>query len=184
MRKLLLVLMVIGLLIASAWAINHACIGKVIDEHNGVQVHYNGWSIAQSHGKHYHADGYYYGHQWQCVEFVKRYYYLHLGHTFPDGWGHAKDFIDTTLRNGELNERRGLQQYYNCGKMPIEPNDLLVYTQGKYGHVAIVTEVGDDYVEIIQQNVFLTTRRRLRLRDGHNIDDGNNPPEGWLRLGK
>ncbi len=181
MKKVLITLFALGSLIGIAVLINYLYIGKVLDEHNGVQVHYNGWNIAKSHGKHYHADGYYFGHKWQCVEFVKRYYYLHLNHSFPDGWGHAKDFFDIELEHGTFNKRRGLYQYTNGGKELPKPDDLLVYNKGKYGHVAIITEVGDDYVEIIQQNVFLKTRKRLMLRDS-NVDRGVNAPVGWLRL--
>ncbi len=165
------------------WVVNKKCIGIVIDEHQGVEVHYNGWNIAHSYGKHYDADGYYFGHKWQCVEYVKRYYYLHLGHSFPDGWGHAKDFFDTSLAHGAFNKRRGLYQYSNAFKEDPKPDDILVYGNGKYGHVAIVTEVGEDYIEVIQQNVFIATRKRLVLRDS-NVDDGDNPPLGWLRLKK
>lgn len=168
-------------LVASVWLINRAMVGTVLDEYEGVAVHYNGWNIAQSHGKHYDSEsGYYFGHKWQCVEFVKRYYYLKLKHKMPDGWGHAKSFYDPTVADGVLNKKRGLLQYTNGGSSKPKPDDLIVFTQGKYGHVAIVTEVGTDYIELIQQNVFLKTRKRLDLSGNKII--GDNEPAGWLRL--
>lgn len=179
-------LIVVGLLCVSVcllWFVNRIAIGAAMDSHNGVVVHYNGWNFAQSHGKHYAVDGYYYGRKWQCVEFVKRYYYEHLNHSMPDGWGNAKDFFDISLLHKDFNKRRGLNQYYSGAKDDPKPDDLLVFNNGKYGHVAIVTEVGSDYVEVIQQNVFLKTRKRLSLRDS-NVGEGENAPIGWLRLGK
>lgn len=181
MKNVLIGTALLCVLLVVLWGANRACLGLVLDEHNGVKVHYNGWNIAQSHGKNYADDGYYFGHKWQCVEYVKRYYYLHLGHAFPDGWGHAKDFFDDSLGHGAFNTRRGLYQYANGMKDNPKPDDILVYNDGKYGHVAIVTEIGTDYIEVIQQNVFTITRKRLSLRDS-NVDDGSNPPAGWLRL--
>ena len=51
--------------------------GDPIDNLNGVTVYFNGhsWNIL---GKNFAPDGYYLGLKYQCVEFVKRYYYLHL----------------------------------------------------------------------------------------------------------
>lgn len=36
--------------------------------------------------------GYYYGYKWQCVEYIKRFYYEAKGHKMPDSYGNAKDF--------------------------------------------------------------------------------------------
>lgn len=141
MKKILIGAVLLCVLACLLYIANLSIIGAGIDAHNGVVVHYNGWNIAQSHGKHFAIDGYYYGRKWQCVEFVKRYYHDHLKHDMPDGWGNAKDFFDAGLPHGAFNKRRGLYQYYNDGKETPKPDDLLVYHTGKYGHVAIVTEV-------------------------------------------
>lgn len=183
MKKTLIGVVFVSVSALMVMLANQHFLGKKLDAHYGVGVYYNGWLIGQSHGKHYAEDGYYFGHRWQCVEFVKRYYYLHLNHAMPDGWGHAKDFFNTSLTHGAFNKRRGLYQYNNGDKEVPKPDDLLVYNKGKYGHVAIVTEVGNDYVEIIQQNVFLKTRKRLSLRDS-NVGEGESAPAGWLRLGR
>lgn len=182
-KKLLIVIVSLCVLACLLWFASTMIIGAELDSHNGVTVHYNGMNIAQNHGKHFAHDGYYYGRKWQCVEFVKRYYYEHLNHSMPDGWGNAKDFFDPDIGDGKLNRKRGLKQYTNGGaSMPLA-DDLIVLTQGKYGHVAIVTEVGNDYVEIVQQNVFLSTRKRLPLKDSQ-VGAGDDAPAGWLRLKK
>ncbi len=181
MKKTLIGVAFIFAIVITLVAADRLCIGKSLDSLHGINVYYNGFSTGQSHGKHFAKDGYYFGRKWQCVEFVKRYYYMHLGYTFPDGWGHAKDFFDAKLSSGSVNKRRGLLQFSNGDKELPKVNDLLVYNHGKYGHVAIVALVGDNYVEIVQQNVFFTARKKLSLH-GTFIDAGKHAPIGWLRL--
>lgn len=59
-------------------------IGKTIDSYKNVNVCYNGYFYTKSYGKHFSDDGYYYGRSWQCVEFIKRFYYEAKGHKMPD----------------------------------------------------------------------------------------------------
>jgi hypothetical protein len=51
-------------------------IGQQIDSLNGVSVFYNG-SFGNISGRNITKDGYNLGLKYQCVEFVKRYYYEH-----------------------------------------------------------------------------------------------------------
>ena len=81
----------------------------------------------------------------------------------PDVMGHAKSFFDDTLSDGALNPRRGLIQYRNGSAEKPRPDDLLVFTDTKYGHVGIVTDTGDATVAIIQQNILFHTRQRFSL---------------------
>jgi len=69
-------------------------LGDIVYTHNNVPIYSNGDAVYQSHGKHFSKDGYYYGRKWQCVEFIKRYFYDYCGHSMPNVWGHAKDFFD------------------------------------------------------------------------------------------
>ena len=68
-----------------------ASIGEVVDEFNGVKVYFNG-AVEHVGGRNLAADGYNLGLKYQCVEFVKRYYYERFGHKMPNSFGHAKDF--------------------------------------------------------------------------------------------
>ncbi|HBI03286.1 MAG TPA: CHAP domain-containing protein, partial [Paenibacillaceae bacterium] len=120
---------------------NQQEIGSVIDEYKGVSVFENGLNYTQSHGKNFNPDGYYYGYKWQCVEYVKRFYYDAKGHSMPNLYGNAKDFFNNTLSQGAFNKERGLYQYLNGGNVKPEPDDLLVFQTGLYGHVAIITKV-------------------------------------------
>ncbi|WP_242941926.1 CHAP domain-containing protein [Desulfonispora thiosulfatigenes] len=154
-----------------------------MDQYKNVAVYYNGTEYTTSHGKHYSADGYYYGLKWQCVEYVKRFYYEAKKHPLPNLFGNAKDFYDPNLAHGEFNADRGLVQYKNGGNIAPMPDDILVFTHATYGHVAIITEVGSDYIEIIQQNVGNKTREKFKLTVKGNsyIIEAKNPPTVWLR---
>jgi hypothetical protein len=101
----------------------------------------------------------------------------------PDVMGHAKDFFDPHTPQGKLNQRRGLVQYRNGGGVKPQVDDLIVFTDTKYGHVAIVTEVNPDSVEIIQQNVLNKPRQSIKfqIKAGHYYLGTGKQPAGWLR---
>jgi len=166
-------------------AITHSfSIGDSVDSYNGVVVYNNGIDYAESHGKHYSADSaYYYGKKWQCVEFIKRYYYDVYHHKMPNGFGHAKDFMDKQTKQGKLNRERGLLQFRNNDNEPPKPGDILIFG-GKYGHVAIVTRVDDHEIEVVQQNIYMTPRETfpLSFHDGVYTVGKRRQPEGWLRM--
>jgi len=159
-------------------------VGEILDSHRDVPIYYNGKMAYQSHGSHSSADGYYYGKTWQCVEYVKRFYFDAKGHRMPNVWGNARDFFNPDVPHGELNADRNLLQFSNGGDSAPQVDDLVVFRYGSYGHVAIVSGVGEDYVEMVQQNVGTTARDRWTLvRQGDNFQiGGSNPPAGWLRL--
>jgi surface antigen len=156
--------------------------GEVIDRYKGVAIYDNGPLVVKSHGRHYSASGYYWGQKWQCVEFVKRFYDEAKQHQMPDVWGHAKDFFDATVPHGGLNKKRGLTQFRNGGDVSPAPDDLFIFGGG-YGHVGIVSEVGTNFVEIAQQNIY----RKPRQRFGMTATNGTYRVEsvnllGWLRM--
>lgn len=129
-------------------------VGQPIDSLNGVFVYYNG-GVDHVSERNMTEDGYNLGLKYQCVEFVKRYYYEHLNHKMPDSYGHAKDFFDKTLSDGQKNPKRNLTQYTNPSQTKPKANDLLIFDKSaynKYGHVAIIANVTDNEIEVIQQN--------------------------------
>lgn len=159
-------------------------VGFVTDSFNGVKVYSNGRNFAQSYGSHYAADGFYYGKKWQCVEFVKRYYYDYLHHKMPDGYGNAKDFWNADIKNGELNKVRNLLQFENNSTSKPEINDLVIFPFSKYGHVAIISKVENKSVEIIQQNIYGMPRELYDLsfiNGKYSVSKGERKPIGWLR---
>ena len=161
-------------------------IGQKVDSLHGVYVYYNGATHNVS-GRNKTKDGYNLGLKYQCVEFVKRYYYEHLNHKMPDSYGHAKDFFDKTLGDGSWNNRRALRQYTNPSKKKPKVNDLLVFSGTKsnaFGHVAIISIVTDHEVEIIQQNTGPNGNSRARFeleKNGSEWKIKNDRILGWLR---
>jgi len=117
------------------------------------------------------------------VEFVKRFYHDARSHKMPDVMGHAQSFFDENLPDGAVNSRRGLVQYRNGSTNKPCADDLLVFTDTKYGHVGIVTQVGKDSLEIIQQNILSGTRQQFTLvaSNGHYFLSAPRRPAGWLR---
>lgn len=161
-------------------------VGQQIDSLNGVFVFFNG-GVDNVSGRNTTLDGYNLGLKYQCVEFVKRYYYEHLNHKMPDSYGHAKDFFDKTLTDGQKNRKRNLNQYSNPSQAKPKVDDLLIFegtTFNKYGHVAIISKVKDDEVEITQQNPgpFSNSKETFSLdnKDG-KWEIKNKRILGWLR---
>jgi len=128
--------------------------GEAIDSLNGVEVFFNG-EISHVDGRNVSKEGYNIGLKWQCVEFVKRYYYEYFNHVMPDAYGNAKDFYNKDLPDASYNEQRALVQYANPSLKKPEVNDIIVFDGhlgNRYGHIAIISKVSEDHIEIIQQN--------------------------------
>jgi hypothetical protein len=161
-------------------------IGQAIDSLDGVYVYYNG-ETGNVRGRNRAPDGYNLGLQYQCVEFVKRYYYERFRHKMPEAAGHARDFFDPRVKDGAINPARNLRQYRNGGRQKPRAGDLLVFgptAKNPYGHVAIVSKADGDEVELVQQNggAWVRPRQRLDLEktgSGWRINEKNLL--GWLR---
>jgi surface antigen len=105
----------------------------------------------------------------------------------PDSYGHAKDFFNSKLKDGEINKHRNLKQFKNPSSSKPRINDLVVYSEtilNKYGHVAIISKVTENYIEIVQQNPgpFGSSREIYKLTN----EEGtwrieNKRILGWLR---
>lgn len=161
-------------------------VGQVVDSFNNVSVYYNG-GVGNVSGRHV-IEGYNLGLKYQCVEFVKRYYFEFYHHKMPDTYGHAKDFFDAAVIDGGQNAKRDLVQYTNPSFSQPQPGDLLVMgptLSNPYGHVAIISKVQIDSIEIIQQNPgpFSDSRKIMELNktpdDTWRIENGR--VLGWLR---
>ena len=157
--------------------------GCPIDSYNGVIVYYNRIS-GFTKGRSLTKDGYNFGLKYQCVEFVKRYYYIRLHHKMPYSYGHACSFYKKGLKDGQRNVQRNLIQYSNPGKMKPQVDDLIVFPDNKYnpyGHVAIISKVTDDEIQVVQQNTGLGTRSTFGLKKTGNWWKININALGWLR---
>lgn len=180
-----LLLFIIGSFSIAAFDLSEPEIGTIIDRFNGEPVYYNGPVFSRVQGRHISPDGYNFGLKYQCVEFVKRYYYRVLNHKMPNTYGHAKDFFNKSLPDKAYNPKRDLMQYRNVRVFKPAVNDILVYDayQGNaFGHMAIISKVGDNFIEIIHQNMGKETRKKIKLvyfESYWTIADYN--VLGWLR---
>ena len=158
-------------------------VGQEIDSFNGVPVYYNG-GFSNVSGRNLSSDGYNYGLKWQCVEYCKRFYLIKLNHKMPNSYGHGKDFFNPNISDGQKNPDRNLFQYKNASSSKPKVNDLLIFDKTQlnpFGHVAIVSEVSENQIEIIQQNVGDQSRDNLRLRSENGKWKMNSNILGWLR---
>jgi surface antigen len=172
-----------GETLSSAIPQSQVKVGTKIDEYKGVAVYSNGKDYVASYGLNFSDDGYYYGLKWQCTEYVKRFYYSVFKHKMPDGAGNAKYYFNPMLEQGSYNSQRGLIQYKNGGNVKPQADDIIVFTDGKYGHVAIISAVGKDWIEVIQQNSEVPRKKyTLTKSDNEYFVDGDRKPAGWLRL--
>lgn len=160
-------------------------VGLPIDSFNNVKIYYNG-RIGHVAGRSVTPDGYNLGLKYQCVEFIKRYYYEYFNFKMPNGYGHAREYFNTSLPDGAFNSKRGLIQYQNAGTTKPKVNDIIVFgpSQGNsFGHIAIISRVMDSEIEIVQQNVGRQTRVRFPLVHYENYwTVAQEEILGWLRL--
>ncbi len=129
-------------------------VGAKIDSLDGVYVYYNG-KISHVKDRNVSSDGYNIGLRWQCVEFIKRYYYEAHNHKMPNSYGHAKHFFANGLKDGQTNPDRNLRQFTNPSKFKPRPGEIIIFDGNQwnpYGHVAIISKVENTRIEIIQQN--------------------------------
>ena len=183
----ILILIAIGFFVSKKINLNpNYEVGQKIDSLNGVAVYYNG-GVGNVDGRALAEDGYNLGLKYQCVEFVKRYYYEELNHKMPDTYGHAKDFFNSQIQDGKINKRRNLKQFKNPSKSKPKINDLVIYsatTLNKYGHVSIISKVTENEIEIIQQNPgpFGNSREKYDLiNENGKWKIKNDRILGWLR---
>lgn len=127
-----------------------------------------------------------YGLQYQCVEYVRRFYHLVMGIETREGmmekrWnGNANTYFKTAAQ-------KGLDAFENGGPIPPKPNDILTFQGGPYGHVAIITVVADDHIEFVEQNFSPTGTGRLAYNPLTNRAENRRiggelfTVDGWLR---
>ena len=112
-----------------------------------------------------------YGLQFQCVELVMRHFETHWGLHWS---GNAKDLLNNAPKST-------VDVYMNGdGAHPPVPGDMIVWTNGAYGHVALVTNVHAGGIDILEQNVKGNGHATLSW-DGATIGArwGNWIPKGW-----
>lgn len=104
-----------------------------------------------------YVDGIFTGYKWQCVELARRWLYLTKGYVFDDIPMAFDIFNLKHVKDIKSNKTLPLMSFTNGAKRSPEPGCLLIWKDsGEFeitGHVAIVTEVSENFVRIVEQNV-------------------------------
>lgn len=146
---------------------------------NGVIAYSNG-TIGYVSNVYNTATGINTGMKWQCVEYVNRYYYTvyKLDLKSTGIYGNANHYYNNAASSG-------LNAYSNGGATAPQVGDIICSNGGSYGHVAIIREVGTNYVKVIQQNWSndANDESKTLTRSGNTIGDFGSgyPVIGWLR---
>jgi glutathionylspermidine amidase/synthetase len=102
-------------------------------------------------------DGVYMGYKWQCVEFARRWMYINHGYIFDDVAMAYDIFELRSVRDLSCNTLLPFNAFRNGSKAHPEPGSLLIWEEGgefeDTGHVAVVTDVTENYIRIAEQNV-------------------------------
>jgi glutathionylspermidine amidase/synthetase len=142
-------------------------------------------------------DGVFMGYKWQCVEFVRRWLFLKKQYVFDDVSMAYDIFRLRDVKKLSDNRRLPLHSFKNGARRRPEPGCLLIWdAAGEFeitGHVALVTEVHDDFIRFAEQNVDnqvwpegQTFSRQLKTRiledGGYWIEPGleNDSLLGWV----
>lgn len=148
--------------------------GKEVASFNGVPAFSNG-----SDRRYYERGAY--GFMYQCVEYVNRYSVLANGTGNMKGTGNAVDY------GGQSRKGFGYTWVKNEPGAPLpEAGDILVFSGGTFGHVAIATAGGPGGVQMIQQNTGKATATlAVSGEPGQTTvaGYGNLKLEGWQHLG-
>ena len=114
--------------------------GQEVGSFNGVTAYSNA-SVYYGSNQFNYLGNKNMGMKWQCVEYVTRYYYKKYGvYLTPTD---AKTYWKKTDK---------LKRAENGSTNKPWVGDIVVSTDGTHGHVAIVREVGDNYIKVIHQN--------------------------------
>ncbi len=117
------------------------------------------------------AGGGSYGLRYQCVELVMRHFKTHWGLRW---YGNAKTLLAGAPKDS-------VDVYYNGDKAhPPVAGDMIVWPNGAYGHVALVTAVHASSIDILEQNVKGSGKATLTYANGKiGARWGNWVPQGW-----
>ncbi len=149
--------------------------GTYLGSFNGVSAYANGsTSTVGSYDT--------WGLKYQCVHFVNTYFGLVYNFPSLKGGGNANNYFSTA-------SAKGLSAFSNGSTTAPQVGDMIVSNGGTYGHIAIIREVGSNYVKIIQQNWFqdsrdLSVQLPMTVSGGrYTISNFSSsyPVKGWLR---
>jgi hypothetical protein len=165
--------------------------GTPIGSFNSVIAYSNGTGTFDSM-IHNNSGGVRTGLEWQCVEYINRYYDVIYGVNILSPAGNASAYFNSAVQ-------RGLTSYPNGGTTIPQVGDILCFSGGApsggqpgAGHAAIIRSVSASSVTVIQQNVKETSADAnftypMSNNGGRYLVDGSRlgrsyACQGWLRV--
>ena len=135
------------------------------------------------------------GYEWQCVEYARR-WLLHVSNLILPDINCAADLIHIShVYDLETGDRVPVVAGKNGGDVPPVFGSLMIYPRSRcspFGHVGVITEVGEDYVGVADQNRFFhawgdkpySAKFRLQQNQGRwtIVDFQGSHCSGWLRF--
>jgi surface antigen len=152
--------------------------GTYVGSYKGVNAYSNGYTSYFSNKLNSYS-GYNTGYKWQCCEYVTRFF---------------KAIFNREIRGGNANtyysnaSAKNLKRAPNGGTDKPQTGNILCSAGGSYGHVAIVREVGSNYIKVIQQNWDNSSSDNsktlsMKVSNGKYTVSGfssSYPVQGWL----
>lgn len=169
MKRLVWIVFLMLFLTGLCWAADY---GNPLGEYKGVIAYHNGEPAGNANG------------DYQCVEYVRRFYReVYQQELGPVGGAAKHAFEDRYWA--------GLEEFiaYPQGSTTLPmPDDIICYSGGGYGHVAIVIEATSTKVRVIEQNFSTKTcfgEMTVENREGYFLSDrGKYHVEGWIHYKK
>jgi hypothetical protein len=131
----------------------------------------------------------FFGWEYECVEYVNRFYYEVFDYPPWNGTGNVSNYF------AKLPQKyNDITAYNNKGSISPAPGDIMVWrasTSNQYhGHVAIVRDVQNNSVTVIQQNVKQNNEDAyyvlpMTIQNGiYNVTSDIGTVLGWLRTSR
>jgi hypothetical protein len=159
---------------------------------NGTVAYSNASNEAFS-GSRNHDGKFFTGYQWQCVEFARRWLWDQKGLMLPDIDIAAQIFFVPHMYDPVYKREVPVRSIRNGGTEKPTADTYLIYApaiDNFPGHIAVITEVGDDYVYVADQNRDFrrwpgdyAVRFPLEHNNGQwSIIDKEDPILGWVEF--
>jgi trypanothione synthetase/amidase len=159
---------------------------------SNVPAYSNGNDDFFSAERHY-VHGIFTGYKWQCVEYARRWLLLRKTCIFrnigsaSDAW-HELSNIERVTDGKKI----PLVAHSNGSSVLPKKDSLLIYPRSRdlpFGHIAIITEVGRDYIRIAEQNYKFhrwsgnyARQIQLVLKDGGYYMRDYYKISGWMEI--
>jgi len=172
------------------------------DANSEISLHSKDISKCQIYNKYdnlstHYINGVFYGLKWQCVEFSRRYLILNHNITFTNVVNAYNIFeleyftlLDNSIDNSIVNSIVPIYKYINGSNIRPHIGSLLIWNKHDddiTGHVAVITKINLDNIEIGEQNYknikwSNNYSRTLPFKDDNGFHIIDTHIIGWINI--